>query len=642
VRDRRLNSAETIALLEATLEASQDGILVADLNRQVVYCNGQYLRMFGLTRELVARGVDAIVAAMLPQIENADYIVERSQAVWSEPELEVVDVVRFKDGRVFERFVVPHRLGGTIVGRVASFRDISRFARTEQALEQHRAFLEKAQEVGHIGSWVAELDGSDRLGWSVEAHRIFGVALGSFEGTSESFFARVHPADVEAVRAASAGALADERPYDIEHRIIRSDGGVRWVNERADIVRDQAGQPLRMIGAVQDITDRRLLEDQLRQSQKMEAIGRLAGGIAHDLNNALTAIAGYSELALAEIPSDHIARADVEEIRRATERAGSVTRQLLAFSRKELLEPRLFNLNDTIGALGRLLARLLGADIEVRTELAADLPPILGDPGQVEQAVINLAVNARDAMSGRGHLMLSTALETLDEAAARANAPMPPGTYIVLRVTDDGHGMSAETQARIFEPFFTTKETGKGTGLGLSMVYSTLKQIGGFIFVTSEKGRGTTFRLYFKPSAALAPAKAATIGPATARGAETVLVVEDESSVRNLVASSLRTEGYRLLLASSAEEALELADSFAEPIHLLLTDAIMPGKSGIELANLLVKKREALRVIIMSGYTEETLTGLKSHAELLQKPFLPKDLRLRVRAALDQRTEHSR
>ena len=215
MRDRRLTPAETIALLEATLEASQDGILVADLNRQVVYCNGQYLRMFDLTRELVARGVDAIVAAMLPQIENADYIVERSQAVWSEPELEVVDMVRFKDGRVFERFVVPHRLGGTIVGRVASFRDISRFARTEQALEQHRAFLEKAQEVGHIGSWVAELDGSDRLGWSVEAHRIFGVALGSFEGTSESFFARVHPADVEAVRAASAGALADQR---LRHR----------------------------------------------------------------------------------------------------------------------------------------------------------------------------------------------------------------------------------------------------------------------------------------------------------------------------------------------------------------------------------------------------------------------------------------
>ncbi len=640
--DRRLTPADTIALLEATLEASQDGILVVDLSRQVVYCNGQYLRMFGLAREQVSGSVDTIIAAIVPQIENAHYVLEHSHAIWSEPELEVMDVLRFIDGRVIERFVRPHRLGSKIVGRIASFRDISQFARTEQALEQHRAFLEKAQAVAHIGSWVAELDGSDRLGWSVEAHRIFGVPLGSFEGTSASFFARVHPADLEALRAASAAALEGERPYDVEHRIVRSDGTVRWVNERADIVRDDDGRPLRMIGTVQDITDRRLLEDQLRQSQKMEAIGRLAGGIAHDLNNALTAIAGYSELALGEIPAEHVARADVEEIRRAAERAGSVTRQLLAFSRKELLEPRLFNLNDTIGALGRLLSRLLGADIEVRTELAPGLPPILGDPGQVEQAVINLAVNARDAMPGGGRLTLSTSLESLDEAGARANAPMVAGTYIVLRVTDSGHGMSAETQARIFEPFFTTKETGKGTGLGLSMVYSTLKQVGGFIFVSSEQGRGTTFRLYFKPAAAPAPAKAAAVDAAAGRRAETVLVVEDEPAVRNLVASALRTEGYRLLLAASAEEAIELEEKFPDPIHLLLTDAIMPGKSGIELAGMLVKKRAGLRVIIMSGYTEETLTGFSGNAELLQKPFAPTDLRKRVRAALDQPTEHSR
>jgi PAS domain S-box-containing protein len=642
VTDRRLSPADTIALLEATLEASKDGILVVDLHRHVVHCNMQYLRMFGLTREFVERGVDAIVAAMLPELENADYVSDHSHAIWSEPELEVMDVLRFKDGRVFERFVAPHRLKGTIVGRVASFRDISQFARTEQALEQHRAFLEKAQDVAHIGSWVAELDGSDRLGWSIEAHRIFGVPLGSFEGTSASFFARVHPSDLDAVRQVSAAAIKGEGAYDIEHRIMRSDGTVRWVHERADIVRDVTGRAQRMIGTVQDTTDRRALEDQLRQSQKMEAIGRLAGGIAHDLNNALTAIAGYAELALGEISAEHRARADVEEIRRATERAGSVTRQLLAFSRKELLEPRLFNLNETIGALGRLLARLLGSDIEVRTDLALEMPPILGDPGQVEQAVINLAVNARDAMPGGGRLVLSTAVEVIDEAGARAHAPMTPGTYVVLTVADDGHGMSQETQARIFEPFFTTKEVGRGTGLGLSMVYSTLKQIGGFIFVTSEPRRGTTFRLYFKPAATPPAAEPHTIHAGADRGAETVLIVEDESAVRNLVASTLRTEGYRLITASSAEDALAAIEQFADPIHLLLTDAIMPGKSGIELANLLVAQRPDLRVIIMSGYTEETLTGLGSSAELLQKPFAPKELRRRVRLALDQRAEHSR
>ena len=505
-------------------------------------------------------------------------------------------------------------------------------------LEQ-RALLEKAQEVAHVGSWVAELDGSDRLGWSKEAHRIFGVAIGEFEGTSESFFARVHPADRQTVRAASAAARAGSGPYDIEHRIIRPDGAVRWVHEKADIVRAADGTAIRMIGTVQDITDRRLLEDQLRQSQKMEAVGRLAGGIAHDLNNALTAIAGYAELALGQLQAESPARSDVEEIRRAAERAGSVTRQLLAFSRKEILEPRLFDLNQTIVSLGRLLDRLLGENIEVRTDLRPALPGIIGDPGQVEQAVINLAVNARDAMLKGGRLVLSTTVEDLDAAAARANPPMSPGRYVVLRVSDTGHGMSRETQARIFEPFFTTKETGKGTGLGLSMVYGTLKQIGGFIFVDSELDRGTTFRLYFRPaSPAVQPAPRDT-AIADTRGQETVLIVEDEPAVRNLVASALRSEGYRLLVASSAEEALTIADTCGDSIDLLLTDAIMPGKSGIELSNILTARRPGLRVIVMSGYTDETLRDISDRTQLLQKPFAPRELRRRIREALDQLKE---
>ena len=498
--DQHSSDAETLELLEATLEASQDGILVVDLNRQVLFCNARYLRLFGVTREIVDRGVDAIVEAMLPRVDNPESLTEAKQAIWSEPELEVVDVVRFTDGRVLERFVGPFRVAGAVIGRIASFRDVSLFARTEQALEQQRAFLEKAQEVARIGSWEAALDGSDRMAWSAEAHRIFGVPPEAFDRTSASFFARVHPADVDTVRATGIAAIEHDRPYDIEHRIVRPDGTVRWVHECASVVRDQAGRARRIIGTVQDITDRRLLDDRLRQSQKMEAIGRLAGGIAHDLNNALTAIAGYSELALAELPADHQTRADLEEIRRATERAGSVTRQLLAFSRKELLARRLFSLNDTIDALGRLLGRLLGTDITVRTDLAPDLPPILGDPGQIEQAVINLAVNARDAMPHGGTLALSTSTATIDEAGARTHAPMPPGTYVVLRVADTGHGMSPETASRIFEPFFTTKDVSKGTGLGLAMVYSTLKQVDGFIFVASELNRGTTFTLYFKPA----------------------------------------------------------------------------------------------------------------------------------------------
>jgi PAS domain S-box-containing protein len=344
---------ETIALLEATLEATHDGILVLDLDHRVIRYNRLLSQMLRIPPEAIDAGnADELLRGMASELEDPAAFERRSKELWSDPAATTTDELRFKDGRVFERFVAPHRVGSKVVGRVVSLRDIGPALRAEQALEQHRAFLEKAQEIGHIGSWVAELDGSDRLGWSAETHRIFGVAPGQFEGTSTAFFTFVHPDDRAAVHAAADAALADERrPYDIEHRLVRPDGTIRWVHEKAAILRDAQQRPVRMIGTVQDITERRLLEDQLRQSQKMEAIGRLAGGIAHDLNNALTAIAGYAELALGEVAADHAARGDVEEIRRAAERAGSVTRQLLAFSRKQLLEPRVFDLNETVACL---------------------------------------------------------------------------------------------------------------------------------------------------------------------------------------------------------------------------------------------------------------------------------------------------
>ena len=308
--------------------------------------------MFGLTRELVeSGGVDAIIAALRDQLEDFDDVMIRSREIWRDPSREMLDKLKFKDGRVFERFVAPHRVGSEIVGLVASFRDVSQTARTEQALAQYRAFLEKAQEVAHIGSWVAELGGRDRIGWSNETYQHLRRAARVVRRHHAAFLDLVHPDDRAAVKAALDQDASGANAFEIEYRIVRTDGTVRWVQARADIVRDPAGRPVRMIGTVQDSTDRRQLEEQLRQSQKLEAIGRLAGGIAHDLNNALTAIGGYAELALGEMNADQSARLDVEEIRRAAERAASVTRQLLAFSRKQLLEPRVFDVNETISAL---------------------------------------------------------------------------------------------------------------------------------------------------------------------------------------------------------------------------------------------------------------------------------------------------
>jgi two-component system cell cycle sensor histidine kinase/response regulator CckA len=627
---------QTIALLEATLDATHDALLVVDLNRRVICSNRHFLEMSGMSQDEITSGGVAVIAQRLnARLEKSDALTASAPDLGTEPTRRV-DVLRFTDGRIFERHVAPLQFGSRIAGRVESFRDITDAVRTAESLEQHRASLEQAQAVAHVGSWVAELDGSGQLTWSAETYRIFGVPAGGFAGTSDAFYERVHPDDREALRAARTASLEHDNPYDIEHRIVRADGSVRWVHECASIVRDSSGRPLRMIGTVQDITQRRQLEDQLRQAQKMEAIGRLAGGIAHDLNNALTAMAGYAELALGELTAEHVARADVEEIRRAAERAGSVTRQLLAFSRKQLLEPREFDVNETVTSIGRLLSRLLGPDVRVQTRVADQPLRVIGDPGQIEQALINLAVNARDAMPAGGQLTMTTTLETVDEEFARAHVPIAAGPYAIVSIADNGHGMSRETQARIFEPFFTTKEAGKGTGLGLSMVYGTMKQIGGFIFADSELGRGTTFRLYFPPVAARPATAAAPARDERPHGHETLLIVEDEAAVRNLVASALRNDGYRMLLASSAEDALTIADSLRDPIDLLLTDAIMPGKSGMELAAIMVERYAGLRVIIMSGYTEETLpvdTG--ERVTLLQKPFTPRELRRRIRETLD-------
>ena len=627
---------ETIAQLEAAFDSTHDGIVVVGLDRHMVRYNRRFAEMFGFPEAMLRAGDSAaMIEYVSAQVEDSDAAVLKSDALW-ELDRSHLQRLHFRDGRVFDRYIAPWRVANAVIGRVVSYRDISESVRQAQALEQHRAFLERAQQVAHVGSWVAEFDGSDQLGWSPETYRIFGVAPDDFPGTSTAFFRFVHEDDLPAVRAAAAAAVADGSPsYDIEHRIVRADGTVRWVHERADVLRGESGA-VRMIGTVQDITERRLLEEQLRQLQKMDAIGRLAGGIAHDLNNALTAIGGYAELALGTLAADHQARADVEEVRRGAERAAAVTRQLLAFSRKKLLEPRRFDANETAANMCRMLSRILGTDIRVSTRLAPEPLPIVGDPGQIEQAILNLALNAKDAMPNGGDLVLATSSETIDESAATKRLPMPAGRYVALRVIDTGCGMSPETQARAFEPFFTTKDVGKGTGLGLSMVYGTVQQSGGFIFVVSEVGRGTTIELYFPPAPPL-PATAEQPRRTQARR-ETLLVVEDEPAVRNLVASTLRRDPLTVLLATSAEEAMQIARTHDGDIDLLLTDAVMPGKSGIELARTLLEERPRLRVMIMSGYTGDTigLTGLPQPVDMLQKPFSPSDLRRRIREALDR------
>jgi len=506
--------------------------------------------------------------------------------------------------------------------------------------QQLVAALEKAAETARIGSWVVELDGSRRMIWSAETHRIVGVPPDGFAGTIEEFEARVHDDDRPAVHAAIRAALEQGRAYDLEHRIVTPAGEIRWVRSCGALVCDAEGKPRRLVGAVQDIRERRQLESQLRHAQKTEAIGRLAAGVAHDLNNALTVIGAHTELALAALDCDRRGRAAVEEIRRAASRAESVTRRLLAFSRRQpLFEPRPLDLNDLVGSMAGLLSRTLGADIVLSTRLAPSLPRIVSDPGQIEGAIVNLAINAKDAMPQGGDLVLSTSLEDIDEAFASAHPPMPPGRYVVLSVADTGHGLDPETQARIFEPFFTTKPVGRGTGLGLAMVYSTMKESRGFVFVESEKGRGATFRLYF-PVEVDAPALAAAPQPDSGTAeTSTILVVEDNAPILELIETALAPEGYRVLSARSGSEALRVLETHGGPIGLLIADYRLPGMTGLDLAGYVQARHPGVPVVLMSGYPEAVaeFQGDRRATSILQKPFTPQELRTTVKQILDAR-----
>jgi len=386
-----------------------------------------------------------------------------------------------------------------------------------------------------------------------------------------------------------------------------------------------------------DITARQQLEDQLRQSQKMEAIGLLAGGVAHDFNNILCVIMSYSEALLAGLGPSEL-RDDIQEIHNAGGRGAALTRQLLMFNRAQLVEPRVLDLNDVLADMGKMLQRLLRADIALVSRTAPGLGFVRADQGSLEQVIMNLVVNARDAMPAGGQLVLETANVALDAGYAADHLGVAPGAYVLLAVTDTGVGMDRATQARIFEPFFTTKERGRGTGLGLSTVFGIVRQSAGHLWVDSEPGRGTTFRIYLPRVVAVAPRRRDESRPATLRGSETILVVEDDDQVRAVAVAVLRRQGYRVLAARDGGEAQRVSDGSPDAIHLLLTDVVLPGISGPELAHQLGHRHPEMKVLCMSGYTDEINDGRSACATnvpYLQKPFTADAMSTAVRRLLD-------
>ena len=433
----------------------------------------------------------------------------------------------------------------------------------------------------------------------------------------------------------------NEVVQDFEVHARRGDGTLIWVSLGLRAERDAGGQVLHYEWSVADITERKRLESELRQAQKLEGIGQLAGGIAHDFNNLLTVITGRSYLVLAQLPADHAVRRHIDLIQTTAERAAALTRQLLAFSRKQVLEPKVLDVKAVVTGLAPMLRRLIGENLEFAVVAAPEPGAVKADPSQLEQVILNLAVNARDAMPQGGTLTIETANVELDETYARRHPGANAGRFVMLAVSDTGHGMDAAVKARIFEPFFTTKDPGKGTGLGLATVFGIVKQSGGSIGVYSEPGHGTTFKIYL-PRVDEAIAETATAAtPTLARGFETILLVEDDNEVRALARETLDGHGYTVIPAATPAEALQLAGSHSGPIHLLVTDVVLPQFSGRGLAERLAPEHRDLRVLYMSGYTDDAIVRhgmLEEGTAFLQKPFTPYTLLLKVREVLDRRT----
>jgi PAS domain S-box-containing protein len=448
------------------------------------------------------------------------------------------------------------------------------------------------------------------------------------------------PAEHDRAEQGMKTTLEEGAVRNTEYRLLRRDGSTFHGELSASLMRDASGQPSGFVAIVRDVTDQKELEDQLRQAQKMEAIGKLAGGVAHDFNNILGTIIGYSDMLLEDLGDNHPLREDIENMLAAAERASTLTRQLLAFSRKQVLETKVLSLNEVVTETRKMLIRLIGEDVEIVTTLQPDLGLVKADPGQVEQILMNLAVNARDAMPDGGKLIIETREVELDEEYAGRHMEVIPGTYIMLAMSDSGHGIERENLSRIFEPFFTTKERGKGTGLGLSTVYGIVKQSGGHIWAYSEPGKGTIFKIYLprvEPVAEKKERRPPTISPKA--GSETVLVTEDDDTLRTLLCRMLEGGGYKVLEARHGVEALDISAQTALRIHLLVTDVIMPRMSGRELADKLSQRRPEIKILYVSGYTDDAIAHqgvLDEGIHFIEKPFSVKTLLKKVREVLDE------
>lgn len=638
IRSRELQ--HTVSLLRGITEGTTDAVFVKDLQGRYLMINSAGAAFAGKSVEEILGKTDA---DLFP--DSAEVIMERDRHVLLQGVTQTFEESGTSNGvsRVYLSTKGPYRdAHGEIIGLLGVARDITERKRAEEEMRQSQQKLRIHFE--HTPLAVVEWDLDFRVAaWNPSAERIFGYARQEALGQHARFIVppqyREHVDQVwQALLKQAGGTRSTNDNVTKDGRSISCE----WYNTP---LIDDSGRVLGVASLVQDVTERVALEERLRQSQKMEAVGRLAGGVAHDFNNLLTVILGYSQILADGLPQGSRMAENTAQIKSAADRAAGITRQLLAFSRKTVLSPRIINLNDVVLNLDSLLRRLIGENIEVRTLPANDLGSVKADPSQIEQVLMNLALNARDAMPRGGTVTFETANVTLDGSYARDHQSVEPGSYVMLAVSDTGEGMTPETQARIFEPFYTTKEVGKGTGLGLSMVYGIVKQSGGYIWVYSEPDRGTTFKIYLprvdQPAELMSGDHRS---PKVQRGTETILLVEDDEQLRLLSSSVLAHCGYNVLVASTPEEALAICRSASHDIRLLVTDVVMPRMNGRQLAEQVQRIRPGMRVLYISGYTSDAIVHygvLDPGLWFLPKPYTLSSLIAKVRQVLDSAAEPS-
>jgi PAS domain S-box-containing protein len=623
-----------LSLLNSTIESTADGILVVNMDGKIVKFNHKFLRIWNIPESIVeSLDDDKALSFVLDQLKDPESFLSKVKELYARPNEKSFDVIEFKDGRYFERYSQPQEIEGKILGRVWSFRDVTdkkkAIASLKASEEKYRLLFENASDAIFVAQDETIKFPNPQLSLL--------MGYSSEELTSKPFKYFIHPEDSEMVVEMHKKRLQGYNvPSTYSFRAITKTGDILWVEVNKVIITWE--EKPATLTFLRDITPQKKMEAQLLQAQKMEAIGQLAGGVAHDFNNLLTAIIGYGHLLKSETSKDDRMSAYVGQILNAAERAAILTNDLLTFSRKQIINPQPVNLNNIIKNMESLLLRVIGEDIELSTVLADTDLTIMADSTQIDQILMNLATNAQDAMPKGGSLIISTDRVELNNEYIRRYGYGKPGSYALVSVEDTGIGIDDNIRGRIFEPFFTTKEVGKGTGLGLSMVYGIVKQHDGYINVYSELGRGTTFKI-------LLPLIQSTVKEAkpdnlirVKGGTETILIVEDDKEVRNLLKEVVSNAGYHIIEAVDGDNALELFHKNQDEIHLLILDVIMPKKNGKEVYAEIKKVKSDMKVIFVSGYSADVIHKkgiLEVGLNFISKPVSPDDLLIKVRDVLD-------